>query len=156
MPIEATLCHIVHNRRLLLKMANAGISKGKWNGPGGKLEPGETPIQNVVREVMEETSLRIINPSYLGKVEFFMNGRNSLDYVVHVFLVRRFYGNPKSSEEGHVRWFDIKGIPYTRMWDDDRYWLPLLLNGVKFDARFSYDKENKHVVDYQIRSWPRL
>lgn len=156
MPIEASLCHITRGRRLLLKKANSGVSKGKWNGPGGKLEKGEAPIQNVAREVLEETSLQIVNPSYRGTIEFCLNGRTVLDYVVHVFLVTRFSGIPKSSEEGKVRWFDIDKIPYAGMWDDDRYWLPLLLNGVKFDARFSYDRENRKVVDYYIRPLPRL
>lgn len=54
--------------------------------------------------------------------------------------------------EGRVRWFSLQRIPYPTMWDDDRYWLPLLLNGVAFDARFIYDRGNSRVVDYEIRS----
>ena len=149
--IEASLCHIIRGHRMLLKMANRGISSGRWNGPGGKLEPGETPTQNVVREVQEETSMRIIDPVPYGKIEFYMNGGNALDYLVHVFLAKRFAGRPRSSEEGRVRWFDLDRIQYPKMWDDDRYWLPLLLNGVKFDARFFYDERNERVIDYQIR-----
>lgn len=152
MPVEASLCHIVRDRRLLLKLANAGISKGKWNGPGGKFERGETPTQNVIREVEEETSLRIVDPAYHGRIEFYMNGGESLDYLVHVFLVSRFSGRARSSEEGVVRWFDLDRIPYARMWDDDRYWLPLLLNGTRFNARFFYDRQNAHVVGYEILS----
>jgi 8-oxo-dGTP diphosphatase len=155
-PTEASLCHIIKNHRLLLQMANGGISKGKWNGPGGKFEQGETLTQNVVREVMEETSLRIIDPTYQGKIEFYMNGGGTLDWLVHVFLVTRFSGRPRSSAEGEVRWFDIRRIPYAKMWDDDRYWLPLLLNGIKFNARFFYDRWNKHVVRYEITSQPTL
>ena len=156
MVIEASLCHIVHDRRLLLKRASRGISAGKWNGAGGKLEPGENPTQNVVREVMEETSLRIINPAHHGRIEFCMNGRDTLDYLVHVFLVKRFSGTPRSGEEGRVRRFDLEKIPYAGMWDDDRYWLPLLLNGVRFNARFLYDRTNRRVVDYEIRSRPSI
>ena len=156
MPIEASLCHIINHQMLLLKKANRGISKGKWNGPGGKLERGESPAQNVIREVFEETSLRIVNPAYRGRIEFYMGGRDRLDYLVHVFLVRRFHGRPRPTEEGPVKWFDLERIPYARMWDDDRYWLPLLLTGVRFDAQFFYDEENRHVVNYRIRSLPSL
>lgn len=156
MPVEASLCHIIRGGKLLLKKANSGISVGKWNGPGGKLESGETPEQNVAREVMEETSLRIIDPAYHGKIGFYMDGGDRLDYLVHVFLVKRFSGRPRSSEEGRVRWFDLQKIPYSRMWDDDRYWLPLLLNGVRFDARFFYDKRNRIVTKYEIGSQPRI
>jgi 8-oxo-dGTP diphosphatase len=150
MVIDATICHIIHEKRLLLKMANGGISMGKWNGPGGKIEPGETPEQNAIREVMEETGLRIIDPAYHGKIEFYMSGNDKLDYLVHIFSSKRFSGRARSSEEGKVRWFDLAKLPYARMWDDDRYWLPFLLNGATFDARFCYDKANKHVVDYEI------
>ena len=152
MTVEASLCHIVRSRKLLLKKANRGISAGRWNGPGGKLEPGETPTQNVVREVREETSLQIVEPVYHGRIEFYMNGANTLDYLVHVFLAKRFSGRPRPSEEGRVKWFRVDTIPYAEMWDDDRYWLPLLLNGVRFNARFFYNKENSRVKDYEIRS----
>jgi 8-oxo-dGTP diphosphatase len=155
-PIEASLCHIIRGRKLLLKLANGGISKGKWNGPGGKFERGETPAQNVVREVREETSLRIIEPAYHGKIDFYMNGRDRLDYLVHVFLATRFSGRATNSDEGRVEWFDLDKIPYGKMWDDDRYWLPLLLNGMKFNARFFYDKANRRVVSYEITSRPSL
>jgi 8-oxo-dGTP diphosphatase len=156
MTTVASLCHIVHDQKLLLKKANRGISRGKWNGPGGRLEQGETPAQGVAREVMEETALRIIGPAYHGKIEFFMNGGSRLDYLVHVFSARDFAGKLKSSKEGKVRWFDLEKIPYPEMWDDDKYWLPLLLNGVEFDARFYYDRKNERVVDYEIGSRPRL
>jgi 8-oxo-dGTP diphosphatase len=136
-PIEASLCHIIRDRRLLLKLANGGISKGKWNGPGGKFERG-------------------VDPDYHGKIEFYMNGRGSLDYLVHVFMVKRFSGRARSSEEGRVRWFGLDEIPYTKMWDDDRYWLPLLLGGTKFNARFFYDKQNSRVVSYEISSGPSV
>jgi 8-oxo-dGTP diphosphatase len=152
--IDATICHIIHDGRLLLKKANSGISVGKWNGPGGKIERGETPETNVAREVMEETGLRIINPVKHGTIRFYLNGGSRLDFLVYVYSVRRFSGKARSSDEGRVRWFDIGKIPYAKMWDDDRYWLPLLLNGVRFDARFSYDRQNRLVTDYQIRSYP--
>ena len=51
MVIEATICHIIRGRKLLLKKATRGISVGKWNAPGGKLEPGETPEQCARREI---------------------------------------------------------------------------------------------------------
>ena len=150
--IDATICHIVHGGKLLLKEANSGVSVGKWNGPGGKMERGETPEMNVVREVSEETGLVIANPANHGTIEFYLNGGGRLDYLVYVFSARRFSGKARSSEEGRVRWFDIGKIPYTRMWDDDKYWLPLLLNGIKFDAKFRYDKQNRRVIDYVIKS----
>ena len=156
MTVQATLCHMIRGHRILLMKATRGINKGKWNGPGGKIEDGETPEQGVVREVLEETSLSVTDPFYHGKIEFYMRGGGTLDYLVHVFSARRFLGTPRSSAEGRVRWFDVGRVPYPLMWDDDRYWLPLLLIGVRFDARVDYDSKNDHVVRYEIRSPPTL
>lgn len=156
MTTEATVCHIIRGNRLLLKKATRGISAGKWNGPGGKVESGETPAQCVVREVREETSLSITDPRYHGKIEFYMNGSRRLDYLVHVFSARDFSGRARSSDEGKVMWFSLRSVPYPKMWDDDRYWLPLVLNGVTFDASFTYDRENRHVASYGIKSMTRL
>jgi 8-oxo-dGTP diphosphatase len=156
MTVDATLCHIIRGRQILLKKASRGVGVGKWNGPGGKIEPGETPEESVMREVDEETSLRVTDLVYHGKIGFCMNGGKRLDYLVHVFSARGFSGTPRSSEEGEVRWFDLQRIPYAEMWDDDRYWLPLLLNGVTFDARFNYAKDNKHVTDFALKSRARV
>src|SRR5712664_847056 len=68
--IEATICHVVRGRRLLLKKANRGISDGKWNAPGGKSEPGEEPEQCARREVFEETGLKVYELFYHGALTF--------------------------------------------------------------------------------------
>ena len=58
MVTEATLCEIIHGGRILLQRKSAGrFGEGKWNGPGGKVQPGETPLKCVVREVRAETGL---------------------------------------------------------------------------------------------------
>ena len=151
MVVEATVCHIIRGRRLLLKKANRGISKGKWNGPGGKIEPGETPEENAMREVFEETGLEVWNPFYHGKLLFYMDGKRKLGIRVHLFSTKEFTGTPRSSEEGEVRWFPVDKLPLDDMWDDDRYWIDSMLNLARFDARFYYDEENKLVVKYRMR-----
>src|SRR2546427_5275488 len=54
MTIQATLCFIIHNNRVLLLKKNPGLfGAGKWNAPGGKLQPKETAEQCASREVYE-------------------------------------------------------------------------------------------------------
>ena len=61
--INATICEIIHDGKLLLQRKAAGrFWEGKWNGPGGKVDPGETPMEGVLREVREETGLTIHDP----------------------------------------------------------------------------------------------
>jgi 8-oxo-dGTP diphosphatase len=69
----ATLCYVKHDSRTLMihrvKKAN-DIHQGKWNGLGGKLEPGESPEACVIREVREESGLEIRRPKYRGLLIF--------------------------------------------------------------------------------------
>lgn len=142
----------MNGRRLLLKRATRGISKGRWNAPGGKIEPGESPKENARREVREETGLRVRGLLYHGVINFFMGGGRKLDIRVHLFSTRQFQGKMTSTDEGEVRWFDVAEIPFSEMWDDDQYWLHLMLTGSMFNAKFYYDRANRKVTDYEIRS----
>ena len=151
MMFKATLCHIIDGNRLLLKEATRGVSKGKWNGPGGKFEKGETPQQCAVRETFEETGIKMTKPFFHGKLYFFMNGKRRLSIEGFLFSSRRFTGRIKSTEEGPVRWFSINNLPREKMWEDDRYWLDLMLESRKFDAYFWYDRHNKKVIEYRIK-----
>ena len=117
--LRATLCHIMNGDSLLLKEATRGISRGKWNGPGGKFEKGETPRQCAIRETFEETGIRMLNPTFHGMLHFFMDGKKELSILVYLFSTKRFAGRIKSTEEGPVKWFKMKELPFGRMWDDD-------------------------------------
>ena len=151
MVVRATLCHIIRGDSLLLKMATRGISKGKWNGPGGKFDRGETPQQCAIRETLEETGLRMVNPFYHGKLYFFMNGGKKLDIEGYLFSTRKFSGKVRSTEEGAVRWFPISELPYGKMWDDDKTWIGMMLDGRRFDAYFWYGRDNRKVRECRIK-----
>jgi 8-oxo-dGTP diphosphatase len=149
--LRATLCHIINGDRLLLKEATRGISKGRWNGPGGKFEKGETPERCAIRETLEETGIRMRSPVFHGRLRFFMDGKRELSILVYLFSAKRFSGRIRSTEEGAVKWFRIRELPLDRMWDDDVYWVPLMLKGLRFDAHIYYDKNNKKVTEYKIK-----
>ena len=60
----------------------------------------------------------------------------------------------ETSAEGEVRWYPLDELPEAQMWEDDQFWVPLVLRGVRFDATFTYDEANSHVVGFSIASRP--
>ncbi|SDX51191.1 8-oxo-dGTP diphosphatase [Paenibacillus sp. CF384] len=63
-----TICFIEQGDKLLLLNRDRPPAMGLWNGVGGKLEAGETPLAGVEREVIEETGLHLTNFRYCGIV----------------------------------------------------------------------------------------
>ena len=128
------------------------MSVGKWNAPGGKLEPGETPEDCVRREVLEETGLRVSLPLYHGVLTFMMDGGKTLHTRAYLFSTNKAEGMARSSAEGPVKWFPLDSLPLDEMWEDDQFWMPLMLRGARFDATFTYDAANRHVIGFAITS----
>ncbi len=147
---EQTLCHVLDGEKLLLKRASRGISLGRWNAPGGNIDEGESPEECAVREVFEETGLRVKNLFSHGIMNFYLDGKEELSVKGHLFSTREFEGEIRSSEEGEVRWFDADKLPLAEMWPDDEFWLNLMLSGRRFNADFYMGKGNKSIVKYSI------
>ena len=139
-PVErATLLFVRKNGRLLLIHKKRGLGAGKINGPGGRIDPGETPRQCAVREVQEELCVTPTGVRKAGELMFqFTNGHSIHGYV---FTATGIRGRPKETFEAIPIWISEKEIPYGRMWADDRVWLPLMLAGRKFKGRFLFDDD---------------
>ena len=134
---KATLAFIFDKRQVLLIEKKRGLGAGKVNAPGGRLEPGESITECAVREVREEVGIEIGTAEPVGQLCFqFVDG-----YSLHVTVFRafNFAGDAVETEEANPFWVDIDRIPYHRMWSDDVYWLPKLLDGKPFFGRFIFD-----------------
>jgi mutator protein MutT len=91
--------------RVLLIQRARPPAAGTWSLPGGRLEPGETPEQAVVREVLEETAMAADVVCSLGLVEVVAPGGGR--FAIHEFLVRaRDLASPPHAgdDAGAVRW----------------------------------------------------
>ena len=130
------LCYVMDGDQVLLIEKKKGFAEGKINGPGGKMEKGETPENSVVREVEEETGLVISDPKFAGMLEF--NNDESLHNLCFVFIADKFEGELKETEEARPFWIHKDEVPLDRMWEDDQYWLHHVLNGRKIHGRFHF------------------
>lgn len=149
--IRATLMFVVKEGEILLIRKKRGIGAGKINGPGGKIEPGETPMQCAVRETWEELGIRVSNPREMGELSFSFLCGSTPEIHGYVFMAEEFEGDPVETDEAIPLWMPVEEIPYDEMWADDCYWLPRMLEGRKFKARFMFEGEK--IVSGSVKFW---
>ncbi len=137
-PIDrATLVFIEHQNQLLLIRKKRGLGQGKINGPGGRLEPNETPYEAARREVEEELCVTPVGLTACGELSFqFVDGYS---LFATVFSASGYVGEPRETDEAIPLWVSRDAVPYQEMWEDDRLWLPYLLCGRHFRGRFLFD-----------------
>lgn len=151
---DVTLCYFVDKKasKVLLAMKKRGFGQGKLNGAGGKLKPGETTEDAMIRESTEEVGARPKNYYKAAVLRFYFGGSNPKsenNQRVHVYIADEWDGEISESEEMKPEWFRMDSIPLDMMWDDDKYWLPHVLNGKFVDAHFLFGDSNK-VIDMKI------
>ncbi|TVR92302.1 MAG: 8-oxo-dGTP diphosphatase [Spirochaetaceae bacterium] len=134
---EAVLCFITVKDQILLIHKLRGLGAGKINGPGGRLEAGESYIEAAIRETEEEVGLTPHQLIPITRLHFrFLDGYNLRALV---FRAYDFSGSLTPTPEAIPFWCTISEIPYDRMWEDDRHWLPRALNGEYLNTRFTFD-----------------
>jgi 8-oxo-dGTP diphosphatase len=142
----ATLVFVFQSDQVLLIRKKRGLGAGKINAPGGKVDPGETLEEAALRELEEEVCVRCASISYVGEHRFqFVDG---YAMHVHVFRSEEYQGVPQETEEAIPMWFSVDEIPYDEMWEDDKIWIPMMLEGISFSGRYIFDGSS--MLDYEI------
>jgi len=147
----ATLCYIQHAGQTLMihriKRAD-DIHLGKWNGLGGKFEPGESPEECVIREVREESGLELREPRLCGLLMF--PGFKGNDWYVFVFTAHEFSGELRENHEGYLEWIPDAQLESLPLWPSDHIFLSWIRDGKFFSAKFVYegDEMKDHSVTF--------
>lgn len=135
-----------HDEYLLLRKKLHLFGGGLWNGPGGKINAGEDPLDAMRRELFEETGIKLdsvirdgktVDPPIWKVAELrFINAvkdEPKIEILMHVFVIgfdqRDCHIDLKSISEEHTDygWFTFANIPWDQMWPDDIFWLPQVI-----------------------------
>lgn len=126
-----TLCYIEKDDSFLMLYRNKkeqDQSQGKWLGIGGKLDAGESPEDCVLREVYEETGLRLTEYSFRGVVTFISDCWE--DELMFMFTASGFEGElTDTCNEGELAWINKDKLMDLSLWEGDRYFLQDLIDG---------------------------
>lgn len=145
-----TLVFLVKEGEVLLAMKKRGFGAGRWNGLGGKVADNESVEEAMVREAREEAA--VIPLDYKKAADIIFDEMGSQERELHkvdVFICRSWQGEPTETEEMAPKWFKTDELPLEKMWDDDRYWLPRVLEGEKLKCRFMLNDRDK-VIDKKL------
>ncbi len=137
----ATLCILLKDNRVCMGIKKRNLGSGKYNFFGGGVENGETIEQAALRELFDETGKGVRAKKYekLAIISYHFPAQPENDHEVHTYLVTEWEGEPKETDEMTVEWFARDKIPYDRMWHNDRYWVPLVLEGNKVRGKVVHD-----------------
>lgn len=170
---QRTLALILRGNRLLLgekvsENSKVTVGHGLLNGPGGKLtradvgetavwhgKYAETPETCVCRETLDECGL-VLSPESLQKqavISFYWPApKESWNQLVHVYMCSTFSGEPHDTDEMvGWGWHDVERLPWERMFQADKHWLPhILIDHRTIDAFFHYAPDLTSVRKYDI------
>ena len=145
-PILATLGYVLSpdGRQVLLIHRNRrpdDLHFGKYNGLGGKLDPGEDVVAGLRREVREEAGIECESLRLAGTVSWPGFGKHGEDWFGFIFRINRFTGTPPAANhEGTLEWVEADRVLGLPLWEGDKHFLPLVFDpdGPQFHGVMPY------------------
>ena len=141
--INTSLCYVYHGDEVLMlhriKKEN-DVNHDKWIGLGGKFEENESPEECMLREVREETGLKLTSWRYRGIVTFVSEPWPG-EYM-HLFTADGFEGELSECDEGELAWIDKRRLSELTLWEGDKIFLKLLdTRADLFELTLEYEGE---------------
>ena len=149
-----TLCYIEKDDSYLMihrTKKEQDINKDKWMGVGGHFEVNESPEDCVLREVMEETGLRLTSYRFRGMITF-VTTLNEMEYIC-LYTADGFDGDLIECTEGDLEWVPKSKLKELNLWEGDYVFLELLeKRDTFFSLKLCYEKDKlvKAVLDGEV------
>lgn len=136
-------------RQILLNMKKRWFGEGKFNWAWWKVEAWETILEWAKRELQEETMIDVSIDNFEQRwlFHFYFENKEDWNQDVTLFVVKNYSWEVEETEEMKPTWFNLNEIPYDKMWEDDKIWLPRILAWeiVEYDFNFN---ENWNIINY--------
>jgi 8-oxo-dGTP diphosphatase len=152
---EATICYPLRgdvplddDDELLMIRKRRGLGADLYNGPGGKVEPGETPRESAIRETKEETDVVVEDVEKRGEFDFYFGDEHV--FCCHVYVGYDVHGEPEDTPEAFPEWRTRADVPYEEMWEDDEIWLPQVLDGERIRGVFYFDADGDELLEHAV------
>lgn len=148
---SAVLCFPIQNGQVWLGRKMQKIGAGLWNGYGGGIEPGETALEAICRELLEEGRVKTWPRDLVKVAEVTFNNTKSdgsqFVCLVHVYTISFWLGQLKTTKEmADPTRFLLNAVPYEEMMPADRDWLPPVLIGQKVKAEVWYGPHQANLL----------
>ena len=144
--IEKDGSYLMLHRTRKKQDANAG----KWIGVGGHFEEGESPEDCMLREVYEETGLKLTEYRYRAIVTF-VSDEYETEYM-HLFTAGTYEGTPGPCNEGELKWVPKSEIFQLNLWEGDREFLRMLMEDRDFfTMKLVY--QGDHLIDVRTHEY---
>ncbi|HEY9900314.1 MAG TPA: 8-oxo-dGTP diphosphatase [Pantanalinema sp.] len=135
-PVLATLGYLISadGRSVLMIHRNARPDDhhfGKYNGLGGKLEPDESIVSGLAREIREEAGVVVERPVLRGTISWPGFGKHGEAWFGFVFRIDAWTGTPfAGNPEGSLEWIPIEKVlsGELNLWEGDRHFLPMVFD----------------------------
>ena len=126
--IEVVAAIIRKGDRIFATQRGYGEFKDWWEFPGGKMEPGETAEEALVREIREELATEIRIDKFLYTVEW---DYPQFHLTLHCFMTSLLQETLHLNEHEAARWLDASSIHSVRWLPADEMLLPLIVEELK-------------------------
>lgn len=114
-------------RILLAQRPEGKTLAGLWEFPGGKVEPGETPEETLIRELDEELGIRT-KVACLAPLTFASHTYEDFHLLMPLYICRRFEGTAHGREGQAIKWVRPKALRDYPMPPADEPLIPFLMD----------------------------
>jgi 8-oxo-dGTP pyrophosphatase MutT (NUDIX family) len=144
---QATLCYCIKGDEILLGLKKVRFGAGKWNGYGGKVDPGESNEEAAARELFEESGIATDANALekIADIQFYFAGKPV--FQCHAYVARSWENDAAESEEMRPQWFPIRSMPFDTMWVSDSLWLERALAGEHLRGVVHFNDDGSAVLD---------